>query len=90
MTGRKFVSHADRIALVETDVELAGSVAKYLVQVSDSQRGAPSRSPGVELLRLSRPQSVYGIDLLHNDFRFRAAVPAEHVDEFRPQMLEVA
>ena len=49
-----------------------------------------TRSPGVELLRLSRPQSVYRTDLLHNDFRLRPAVPAEHVDQFRPQMLEVA
>jgi hypothetical protein len=49
-----------------------------------------ARSPGVELLRLSRPQSVYRTDLLHNDVRLRPAVPAEHVDQFHPQMLEVA
>jgi hypothetical protein len=54
------------------------------------QRGAPSRSPGVELLRLSREQSVYRTDLVHNDVRLRHTVPAEHVDELRPQMLEVA
>ena len=49
-----------------------------------------ARSPGVELLRLSRPQSVYRTDLLHTDVRLRPAVPAEHVDQFHPQMLEVA
>ena len=49
-----------------------------------------ARSPGVELLRLSRPQSVYRTDLLHTDVRLRSAVPAEHVDQFHPQMLEVA
>jgi hypothetical protein len=45
---------------------------------------------GVELLRLSPRQSVYRTDLLHTDIRLRPAVPAEHVDQFHPQMLEVA
>ena len=44
---------------------------------------------GVELLRLSPRQSFYGTDLLHTDVRLRPAVPAEHVDQFHPQTLEV-
>ncbi len=49
-----------------------------------------ARSRWVELLRLSRPQSVYRTDLSHTDVRLRPAVPAEHVDQFHPQTLEVA
>ena len=61
----------------------------YHAQSVDVPASTPLDRLGVELLALPPRQSFYGTDLVHSDVRFRPAVPAEHVYQFLPQMLQV-
>ena len=71
-------------------IEHIDDIIDDIDQALDKAMAGPLRSSlGVELLRLSSRQSFDGIDLEHNDVRLRPAVPAEYVDQVRPQTLEV-
>jgi hypothetical protein len=81
------VGDSQRSAPIEL---LAVTAPGYHAQSVDVPASATLDHSGVELLRLPPRQSLYRTDLLHTDVRLRPVVPAEHVDQFRPQMLEVA